>query len=308
MAIDSPQGLWRTLVGILGQEQMADLARAAGIGAAVGVALGLGFSWLVYRAFRRLDWYHCRSTAGRWGQRGVGLATCVGSAVLLGMAGASEAVNRRLPAAIQHGPLGTQKLSGLGSVLADGLFQLDALAGAALTKTPEDEAQRQAFLAGRVEFNAPRFLERMGAIRDELYPQMLGQLESSLTDKNLQWAGQWQGELLRRIIQMIGPALLDQKASTELRKYHLEYLIPALRDGLVNEAARAGNPSTLSYRELSAYLQRTVLHPAIIQPAHSFVRQQQVLCVVGTLFLCLFPPAAFRLCRQKAPVNSPAAA
>jgi hypothetical protein len=104
-------------------------------------------------------------------------------------------------------------------------------------------------------------------------------------------------KLLRQAIQMLGPALLEQKLSSELRRSGLDHLHATIRAKFLAEAARIGDPATLGYRELSDFILREGIVPAIVLPTRAAARQQQVIYILLALFIAVVPAGVCRVCR-----------
>jgi hypothetical protein len=305
----SASGLLNTFLREIGREEFVALLKSSALWGLLGAALGLGFSFATYRGFRRLHWYGATSPAGRWTQRSIlGLSALLCSG-LIGAAGLIEGVHRECPGVIVRSRIGTDALPAAASLLAEAMVWIDLAAqqGGSLARTAGDPRLAE-FRAGTWELDVQAFLGRIDTLRDESFRNILRQLEDMMLERSPGLKDGFTGRILHEAIHGLGPVLLDKKLSDELRHRGLDHLQEAVRTRLLAEAARAGDPATIGYRDLSGFVLRDGLVPAIVAPIRSFARQQQILCAVLAIFVCCVPAVAFRLSRPKpAQPSAPAA-
>lgn len=298
--------LLEALIQEIGREEFIAILKAVILWGLAGAILGLVIGFGVYRGFRRLQWYAASSTAGRWTQRTVFVVGTLASILLFGAAGAWEGVRQKCEPVLARSRLGTEGLPVFANYVAESLVLLDlGLQQGSIPDEAAEEAHLAAFRTGTRELDAPGFLQRVGAVRQEVFQQLLRQLEEYLLQEAPALKGGYGEKILHHAVQELGPALLDQKLSQEIRKRNLGPLHVALRDRLVAAAARTGNPATIGYRDLSAFILREGMIPSLVEPVRTFARQQQILYIAIALLCCLTPPPIFRLCR-KTPEPGPA--
>lgn len=307
---EAATALLDTIVREIGRTELLALLQAAALWGVLGAVLGFALSFGAYRLFRRLRWYHAVSPSGRWLQRGLFAVVTLVSIVLLGAAGLWEGVHRQCHHTLTRSHLGTDVLPPVADLLADACAWVDLAVQRGGLPTPAAlDARLAAFRAGRWELDARKFLQLADSLQEGAFRDLLGRLEQDLLRKSPRLKGGLTEKLLHQAIHGLGPALLENQLSDELRRRGLEHLQESLRTGLVAEAARVGDPATIGYRDLSRLILREGLLPAIEQPVRKFARQQQLLCGVTAVLACLLPAAVFRLCRRKpAPVAAGPAA
>jgi hypothetical protein len=83
-----------------------------------------------------------------------------------------------------------------------------------------------------------------------------------------------------------------------LKKWGADRVLRAIREHLLAEAAKAGNPRQITRQELSAFVVREGVIPGILSPIRSAARSQQVGLVGITAAIVVFPPVALRLGRR----------
>jgi hypothetical protein len=287
------------IVQEIGRDELTGLIKSIALWGLLGAIVGVVLVVVTYRFFRRLRWYGCTSTAGRWLQRGVCALTLLLCILLIGGAGAWEGVHRKSHDVVTRSRIGTNALPAIADLVAEGFAWIDLTMQAGEKLSPADsESRLEEFRAGEWEVDVPAFLQRIDSLREGVFQDLLTQLEQTVHRNAPALNDGLMGKLLHQTIQMLGPALLEKKLSSELERRGLEHLHVAIRTKLTAEAARSGEPSTISYRELSSFIQREGIVPAVVTPIRSFARQQQVLYVVIAFFLLIVPPVIFRVCRR----------
>jgi hypothetical protein len=298
--------LLEALIQEIGREEFIAVLKAAALWGLAGAALGLTFGFGAYRGFRRLRWYAATSTAGRWAQRSAGVLTTLACITLFALAGAWEGVRRQCEPVVLRSRLGTEGLPLIANYVTEALAWVElAFERDRPTDDAAADAQFAAFRNGTREYNPAAILEGGAKLRHEVFQTLLNELEADILENSPALQGTFARDLVHRAIQELGPALLDRKLDEELERRHLAPLRNALRDRLIAAAARTGDPATISHRDLTDFVVREALVPAVVAPVRKFARQQQILCVVVALLCCLTPPPIFRLCR-KTPEPAPA--
>lgn len=299
MPTESLRQWYPRLVDALGQEQVVALVKAAGLWALMGAVLGLVLSFVAYRGFRHLRWYGGTSTAGRWAQRSVFIVVTLITMLSVGVAGLLQGVRQQSPAAITHSKLGTEILPMAADRFADGLVRIDLMMERKVSVTDaEVEARLKAFHDATWELNVPVFLQRLDSLKAVQIQPILQGFEQAMLDHAPQLKGGFVEKILHQVIQQLGTALLEKKLSAEMKRYGVDQLYQAIHERLSAEAALTGNSATIGRSDLSGFLIREALVPAISTPIHSFARHQQIICLVIAVFTCLVPPLLFRIFRK----------
>lgn len=278
------------------EQLLALLQECLGWGLA-GAALGLLLGFVSYRLFRRWRWYGATSTAGRWTQRLLGGLALMVSVLLLGLAGVGEGLHRQIRPALTNGQLGTLPLSRLADEIADGVVAIDlALQQQGRVQPAELNARLADFRQGRRELPAEEFLQRLDQAQIELKQEFLAALETKIRQAHPRLPA-WATHLLRTGFDELGSVLLERKVTSEMQTRGLAPIYRAIREGMVAEAARRGDPRTISRQELSTLLWQQGIVPAIATPVETFLRQQQGLLLFATTLVCFLPALLCRLFR-----------
>jgi hypothetical protein len=293
---------WLDLVAReIGRDEFIALLKSVALWGCLGAAIGTVFGVAAYRAFRRCGWYAATSTAGRWLQRGLGALVVLLCAALIGGAGVWESIHRRCHDAITRSRIGSDVLTTIADLVAEGFAWIDlALQPGESRSTDATDARVAEFRAGAWEIDAAVFLQRIDALREGTFQGLLAGFEQEVLKKTPALKGGLTEKLLHQTIQGIGPALLERKLSSEMRRRGLDHLQAAIRTRLIAEAARSGNPATIGYRDLSGFFLREGIVPAIVFPIRSLARQQQIIYILLAAGVALVPAGVCRAGRKKA--------
>jgi len=294
------QELLRVALEELGREEVVAVLKSSLAWGALGALLGLLLSGAIHFGYRRLGWYACGTTGGRWALRLALVLVTVLCIALGALAGLGEGVHRRAHDAVAHSRIGTQLLPPVSDLAAEACSWLYLAVETGRAPDQAAAAARlQAFRDGRWELDVQEFLDRAAALRDGTFAHLLGQLEQSIFDRYTDLRGGTIEQAVRTAIRRVGPHLLEARLSEELERRGVEPIRVAIRDRLVAEAARRGEPRTIGFADLSDFLRREGIIPAIVTPVRTFIRQQQVLFVGLALAACLVPGLVCRACRAR---------
>lgn len=270
------------------------------IGAILGLLLGLA----AYFRVRALGGYRLEWRYTAW-LRALAAVLTVGSAVACGgIIGFYDGAWRGVQQVAVQGDFGTRlmpRVGGYGAQLIAGVYSLYPSVGD--SKRPdmshqEMRKQMASFADGKWEIDIYRMQERVSntpkyvidaAIRDLLHDSRIRYpaAKDAASQKILYW-------FLQRVGEGILPAEVNQFSDAVSESSVVKYTRKILRD-LPAEAAKTGNPQTIGYNHLSAYLARESMQPFFVKPARSIARAHQVGVVIWFLFTLAVPVGGFRL-------------
>lgn len=301
------QELWERIVSAVGQSGVEELTQAALTWGAIGAAIGLAVALVFYFGFKLLGWYKCATTGGRWAKRIVVVLAAMLVIGLGAIAGAGEGIRRRSEHVITHSQLGRDVLPPVADFFADTCVWLDL--AAEQRGVPSDAAMAarvEAFRSGRWDLDVPIFFERLGTLRTETFTAILGKIEELIHREAPALKDGATGRMLHRVIHEFGPGMLDDRFASEMKGRGLEPLRLAIRDRLLAEAARAGDPRKIRFSELSRFLLNQAVVPGMVAPIDSFVRQQQLFLGIVALIVLVLPAIVCRIFRGQ-PATAPVA-
>lgn len=282
----------------LGAEAIAQLVWTALFWALGGAITGLLAGYLSYRWFRRIGWYRAVSTTGRWLQGLAVFGSILITGLLFGLMAFAEGIQREIPGLLREGKLGRQTLPRLTGEAADKLFTLDLMLQThGRMARPEMDTRLDGFRNGRLELPAREFLQRFDTVRDSLVQDLAAHLETRLSERNSRLPPDLR-DWLRRNIRRVGAAVGEKKFNAELEALGVAGVYRTLRQNLVQEAARTGNPQTIKRDELALLLVRDGLIPIVHAPIAAYVFQLQAVCLVIALAACLIPAVISRVFRS----------
>lgn len=300
MILESAREFLSLLAREIGQNEVRSLLLSLVAWSAAGAAVGFALGFTSYRIFRRSGWYGAVSTSGHWLQRGTGGLVLAACTVLFTGIGIWEGTLRGCEKVVTRTRVGTDLLPAVAGVVADGFAWIDlAMDPGAKFSDAAGQVRIDSFRAGTWELDASRFLGRIDALRSETFRQLLDGFDQEVLKRWPALKGGLTERLLRRTTDTLGTMVLEQKLASELRRHRVDHLHAALRTGLIAEAGRHGEPSTITHPELSRFIHREGILPAILVPTRSLARQQQFIYALAALCICFVPPCVARLCRPR---------
>jgi hypothetical protein len=283
--------LWATLKGIA-------------VGGIVGLVVGILCLFLANRlGLYRSAWRH-----ERWVRWPFWILTVLLSGSFVAMAGFWQGAIRGSEIVLAESQFGTRLLPELGRLAADGLAATQVWFSDNTHSRSNLAARLEAFHAGTWELNAPELVTQLGRVKMEMIDEFLPGLEAQALARFPQLQAEPARTLLRRAGAFLTSALIDPTLNDQVRRVGADRFALALRERLVSEAARAGNPETITQQELSRFLVRDGIIPALMAPIRSFCNSQRMLCLAGFGISIFAPPLVFRLtCGRKRPAatNAP---
>jgi hypothetical protein len=167
---------------------------------------------------------------------------------------------------------------------------------------PEDAFQKirvgvTSFVHGREEIHVLDLQRNMDAIGKEAINQVVGvvQLEVAALIPSLKESTQ--GAFFKRFLDELGHATLHDPAADGMRRIRLDIYLNQILSGMPAEAARSGNPETISFKEMSDYLAREGLMPWVLNAVRGMVRTHQLFALLAMLIALVLPLSGFMIAR-----------
>lgn len=284
------------IVKAQGKALLLETTKWTVFGAVGGLVLAIAAFWVL----RRIGAYHWKWKHAKW-LRGLTLAlTLVLCPVLLGTAGFFQGVVRSTDYLLHESQFAREVLPKLGESGADCIayFHLRIPPVTPADSASSDESadkELEAFRAGNWELNAAEFLGRVNRVTDKAVNETVSKLKQSALERYPAWKEGMGEKALTWFLDTFGESFLNKRVRQRMDRIGLEDRWRSLVDGLRPEAARAGDPNTISRKELSAYLVREGLIPVIEQPIRALARQQQAAMLILLCLVVIIPAGCFRL-------------
>lgn len=283
----------------LGRTQAAgfllDVVKWTLLGALCGVLIAVCACAL----FSRLQWYDLRWRFGGAVRWTLFSATILISAVLFGLAGFWSGAISGSERVVTRSRLATDVFPAIADVLADGMAWVQLHASGQDTDDARRKQLLEEFRAGKWELRAAQFIEQLETVTEEMVTNLVARLEQSALENTPGLKGTFGEKLLRQFVSGIGRSFIKDRVSGEMKSFGADRVYAAIRDGLAKEASKAGDPQTISHREISTFLVRDGITPAILAPIRSTARSQQIPLVLIALVLIVAPPACIGFARGR---------
>ena len=297
---------WVTwIIQELGRSQAKEFLFATIEGIVLGALFGAIFAVAAALGFRRLGWYDVPWWRfGRWVRWSAYTLTIVICVLALGAAGFWAGVVSGSEQVLRKSQLGTDLFPRIAEAMADGMAWLQIRARQSKDDTEREVAAKlEEFRAGQWELDAPQFLEHFDDFRETAFKEYVVKLEESALQRAPKLRGSLSEKLLHELLHGLATLLAQKQLGHELEKWGVGRTFRAIREQLVSEAARRGEPNTISRRELSVFIVMEGMVPGILGPIRSFCRAQQLGCLLIAGITVFLPAAALRLARrfQRAP-------
>ncbi|MHB0999442.1 MAG: hypothetical protein ACYC27_09370 [Armatimonadota bacterium] len=270
----------------------------------LGGLLGLLLGLLVFIKIRALGGYRLEWRYAVWLRVLTGVLM-VGCTIVCGtMIGFYDGVWRGVQKVAVQGDLGTQvmpRVDGYGAQFIAGVYSMcpsvDGTENPVITQK-EMQQQMASFADGKWEIDVSQMQSRVSSIHKHTIDSAIQYLlhdsrirypekKDTVSDKILYW-------FLQRIGEGMLPAKVKEVKNTVQDSNMAKFTRKLLRD-LPSEAAKNGNPQTIGYMDLSAYLARKSMQPLIIIPVRGFARTHQAGFGIFLLLTLVLPVAVFRL-------------
>jgi hypothetical protein len=293
------------------KEVLFELVLWSTLGAVAGILLAVG----AYYAYRGVGWYQSQWKHARWVRRTAAVLTALVCAGLIGMAGFWHGVFCGSKQVLAKSQIATELLPVVGDAVAEGVVVLDEMMTFENGLSP-DAIQRalqsvefkekvRSFRVGEREWDVTVFLGRMDRFGAEKLPQFVDETLDGLLNRYPSLKGGLGEQILRPVLTALVRRLvsdkLDPLAGVDKKLQKSNGIVIFNRQRLLAEAARAGNPATISHRELSLFVIQGGLVPAILKPIHSMARTQQIIMIVLSILIVSIPAVVFRLTNKRHP-------
>lgn len=266
--------------------------------AVLGGVVGLVAAILALFAFRKVGWYRSGWRFERWVRWPVWVLSVLGCAGLAGTAGFFVGVIRGSEVVLLNSQLATKVFPVVSDALADGL------AGAQVYLSDTNDLVRsgtnvfarvESFRRGEWEVDAPLLLRQLDGLQSGAVTNLMGEIEARLVAGSAQLQSGLPNKLLHYTLQLIGKTLVERKLGSELKRVNLDDFYRVVRDRLVEEARRNGNPDTISRKDLSAFVVREVVVPSVLKPVRVFAGGQVKLFLFLAFLTLVVPALLFEL-------------
>jgi hypothetical protein len=299
-ATDTQSGWVGLVLRELGASQatgfMLDLINWTFLGALAGTALAV----LAGMLFSRLKWYDFRWRFARRLRWTIFTLTVLLAAILVGLAGFWNGAICGSERVLAKSQLATDVFPKIGEAIADGMAWIQLRASPNNSSNTVASAPRlDDFRAGKWELNAVQFLTELDTFRKEAVADLVAKLEQSALERTPQLKGGIGEKLLHIFLNGLGRLLLEKKVSSELKNYGADRVYLAIRERLTTEAAKAGQPDTISRGQISTFLVREGIVPGILNPIRSTARAQQLLLIGIAILAIMAPPLCIRFVRSR---------
>ncbi len=288
---------------------VVDLVKWTLLGALLGIAVAVVGCFV----FSRMGWYDLRVRFARGLRWTVFTLTVLLSAVLFSMAGFWSGALSGSERVLSKSQLATEVFPKIADVIADGMAWIQVRAAQPENLgTNEMTLKLDEFRAGKWELHAAHFQTQLDEFRNDSIVDAVNWLERNALERAPQLKGGFSEKLLHKFLHGLGRLLVEKKASSQLKSWGADRVYAAIRDKLAAEAARAGDPATISHPEISAFIVQQGIVPGIMKPIRTTARAQQLPLIGIALMVMVVPPLCIRLAQSRfgkdAPVAAPASA
>ena len=263
----------------------------------IGAALGIFLAVLACATFSRMGWYHLEWRFARGLRWTIYALTVALSTVFFSLAGFWSGAIAGTERVLLKGQLATDVFPRIGEVIADGMAWVQIRSSVAASANHEMKLDE--FRAGQWELHAGQFLQQLDDLKGDSITNALVWLEQSALQNTPQLKGGPGEQILHEIFNGLGRVLVEKKVGSELNNYGVDRIYFAVREQLRTEAAKSGNPHTITRQEISVFLIRDGIVPGILKPVRSTARSQQVPLIGIALIILIVPPLCVRLARSR---------
>jgi hypothetical protein len=287
-------GLMAKILAELARSQAAEFISALILWTTLGVFLGLLLALALSFAFRALGWYRSDWRYAQWACWSVVAVNLALGGFFFGSLGFLEGTRRGSEVVLTKSQIGTDLLPKIGDAVASGLGWLQVFSTQSNELAQAEGGVLEgmaAFQAGKWELDAARVEQQMDALTAATISNVVVYVEKTAAEQAPQLQDGLGKELFRQVLNAFTAALVPERIDGELKRLGATRIYRAIRENLVVEAARQGNPATISHRELSTFVVNEGVLPAILNPLRAFVRLQQAI-LLGLAVLALILPSA----------------
>lgn len=287
-----------------------DIVKWTFLGALLGVVLAV----LACVLFSRLGWYDVRWRFTRGLRWTVFVLTLVLSAILFGLAGLWSGAIDGSERVLSRSQLATDVFPKIADAIADAMAWVQVQPQfSGMTNEVELSSELDEFRARKWELHAAQFLQQLDSIKEDAITNLVAKVEQSAFERAPKLKGGLSETLLHQFLHGLGRLVVEKKVASELKGWGVDRIYHAILQDLETEAAKAGNPDTITRNEISALLVREGIVPGILKPIRSTARAQQLPLVAIAIMAMVVPPVCIRLARsrfggttQSAPTPPPA--
>jgi hypothetical protein len=292
--------LIRRILEELERSQAMEFLGEVALWTLAGGLAGLFLAAAAFIAFRSLGWYQSQWNHAKWVRPTAGVLSALVCAVLLGLAGFWHGVIRGSERVFTQSQLATDVFPRVGDAFADGVVWLDELIthGTNITSRADQvKARLNSFRAGEWEWDVPGFLRRL----DQFQQESVAELTQRIVQNVLEDYPKLKDSLGELILRPTLAAFVRQVALRQVNEQLQKPggVVASARERLLAEAARSGNPDTISHRELSQYVVQRGVLPSVLTPLRSIARSQQILMAFLSVSVVVLPALAFRLASDR---------
>jgi hypothetical protein len=274
--------------------------------AALGMGGGLVLAVVAFWLLKRLGAYRWEWRYAGWFRALTCAAMVVICPILGGVAGVAEGVPRGSERVLRRGPLATDLLPAVGAACADVTLVVHVAARTVSAgervgwrerlgskwQLPRRELER--FRKGEEELNVTQFIEQLDRGAAHLSDFTTATLKEEIAAR---YAG-LRGGTGEKLIGFIVPKVMDRLVRRELRDRTEHYGADQFLNVLKADAARQGDPQTISYEQLGATFVEHLVVPALLTPIRVTARETEASMLVIGLIVVLLPVAVFRVAER----------
>jgi hypothetical protein len=201
---------------------------------------------------------------------------------------------------LSQSQLATDIFPKIADVIADGMAWIQVRAAHSENlSTNEMSLKLEAFRAGRWELHAVQFKTQLDKFRNDSIVDAINWLERTALERTPKLKGGLGEKLLHKFLHGLGRLLVEKKANSQLRSWGADRVYSAIREQLIAEARKAGDPDTISHPEISKFIVQHGIVPGIMQPIRTTARAQQLPLIGIAVMAMLVPPVCVRLARSR---------
>jgi hypothetical protein len=297
---DSAASWTSLIIRELGRSQTAgfvlDLVKWTILGAILGALLAI----LACVLFSRPGWYDLRVRFARGLRWTVFTAIVLLSTVLFAMAGFWSGALSGSERVLSKSQLATDVFPKIADVIAEGMAWIQVRATQPENiSTNEMTLKLDAFRAGKWELHAEQFQTQLDEFRNDSIVDGINWLERTALERTPKLRGGLGEKLLHKFLHGLGRLLVEKKANSQLKSWGTDRVYSAIREQLIAEARKAGDPETISHRDASAFIVHQGIVPGLMKPVRTTARAQQLPLLGIALMAMVVPPACVRLARSR---------
>jgi hypothetical protein len=236
------------------------------------------------------------------------------SAVLFAMAGFWSGAMRGSERVLSKSQLATDVFPKIADVIADGMGWIQIRATLPENAgTNEMTLKLDEFRAGKWELHAAQFQQQLDQFRNDSIEYANTRLEQTAHERTPHLKDALSEEMLHKVLHGLGRLLVEKKAASELKSWGADRVYFAIREQLIAEAKKVGDPDTISHREASVFIVQQGIVPGIMKPIRTTARAQQLPLIGIAIMVMVVPPLCVRLARSRfgrgaQPASTPPAA